>query len=264
MSAATEARQAELDRALDLQDPGQELSDELFAVVGLLRAQVSLRNALSDLTAPKDARRRLAESVLGGRVSEATVAVVAAAASLRWGSGADLVSALERQGVRSLLRQAQRAGELDTMEEELFRFSRIIAADPELRGVIEDRSASAEGREQLVADLLSGRALPATVAIARRAIGAANRTVGLTLESYLRLAAEERSRAIAVVTVARPLTPEQADRLRAALSKQVGREVSLQVTVDADVIGGVRVLLGDEVIEGTVAGRLGAAERQLR
>ena len=69
--------------------------------------------------------------------------------------------------------------------------------------------------------------------------------------------------AIAVVTVARALTVEQAERLRAALSKQVGREVSLQVTVDPAVIGGVRVQLGDEVIEGTVAGRLDAAERQL-
>ena len=99
--------------------------------------------------------------------------------------------------------------------------------------------------------------------LGKRAIGAANRTVALTLDSYLRLAAQERSRAIAVVTVARPLTAEQTDRLRAALSKQVGREVSLQVTVDPAVIGGVRVQLGDEVIEGTVAGRLDAAERQL-
>jgi F-type H+-transporting ATPase subunit delta len=139
----------------------------------------------------------------------------------------------------------------------------VIAADPELRGVLEDRNASAEGRQQLVSDLLDGRALPATVALGRRAIGAANRTVVLTLDSYLRLAAEERSRAIAVVTVARPLTREQADRLRAALSTQVGREVSLQVMVDPAVIGGVRVQLGDEVIEGTVAGKLEAAERQL-
>jgi len=263
MSAATDARQAELDQALDLQDPGHGLSDELFAVVGLLHGQVSLRNALSDVTAPQDARRRLAESVLGGRVSPATVAVVAAAASLRWVSGADLISALERQGVRALLRQAQQAGQLDTVEDELFRFSRIVAADAELRSVLDDRNASVERREELVSDLLTGRALPATVALARRAVGAAYRTVALTLESYLRLAADERSRAIAVVTVARPLTVEQASRLRAALSKQVGREVSLQVSVDPAVIGGVRVQLGDEVIEGTVAGRLDAAERQL-
>ena len=60
-----------------------------------------------------------------------------------------------------------------------------------------------------------------------------------------------------------PLTADQAERLRAALSRQVGREVTLQVDIDPAVIGGVRVRLGDEVIEGTVAGRLAAAERQL-
>ncbi|MDQ7993460.1 MAG: F0F1 ATP synthase subunit delta [Propionicimonas sp.] len=263
MSAATEARQAELDRVLDGQDPGKGLADELFAVVGLLRGQVSLRNALSDLTAPEDARRRLAEAVFGSRVSAEALGVVGAAAGLRWTSGADLTAALERQGVRAVLRAAQQAGTLDAVEEELFRFSRIIAADHALRGVIEDRNASQEGREQLVSDLLSGRAQAATVVLAKRAVGAANRTVALTLDSYLVLAADERSRAIAQVTVARPLTVEQSERLRAALSRQVGREVSLQVSVDPRVIGGVRVQLGDEVIEGTVAGRLDAAERQL-
>ena len=111
--------------------------------------------------------------------------------------------------------------------------------------------------------MLTGKADEATIALARRALRGAERTVGRTLDSYLALAAEERNRAIAEVTVAVPLTAEQADRLRAALSRQVGREVGLQVNVDPAVIGGVRVRLGDEVIEGTVAGRLAAAERQL-
>lgn len=263
MSAATDARQAELDRVLDAQDPGNGLADELFAVVGLLAGQVSLRNALSDLTAPAEARRRLTEALLGTRVSAAALALVQAAAGLRWASGADFAAAIERQGIRALLRQAQQAGQLDAVEEELFRFGRIMAADHALRSTLEDRNASQQGREQIVSELLAGKAQEATVALAKRAVGAANRTVTLTIDSYLRLAAEERNRAIAKVTVARPLTAEQSERLRAALSRQVGREVSLQVTVDPSVVGGVRVQLGDEVIDGTVAGRLEAAERQL-
>lgn len=263
MSAATQARQAELDRVLDVQEPGRALADELFAVVGLLESQPTLRNALSDLTAPEEARRQLAAAVLDGQVSAAALAVVRSAAGLRWATSGALVAALERQAVRTLLRTAQADGELDRVEEELFRFSRIVAADSALRAALEDRAASLPGRQQLVADLLDGKAVEITIALAQRAVRATERTFALTLESYLQLAAEQRRRAIAEVTVARPLTDAQAARLRAALSAQVGREVSLQVNVDPAVLGGVRVKLGDEVIEGTVAGRLHAAMRQL-
>ena len=263
MSAATEARQAELDRVLDSQEPGRALADELFAVVGLLEAQPTLRRALSDLTAPEEARRQLAAAVLGGQVSAAALTVVQAAAGLRWATSGALVSALERQGVRTLFRTAAANGELDQVEEELFRFSRIVAADHELRAALEDRAASLAGRQQLVAELLDGKALEITDVLAQRAVRATERTFDLTVEAYLQLAADQRRRAIAEVTVARPLTAGQAERLRAALSAQVGREVSLQVSVDPAVLGGVRVKLGDEVIEGTVAGRLQAAERQL-
>ena len=77
------------------------------------------------------------------------------------------------------------------------------------------------------------------------------------------LAAAQKNRVIATVRVAQPLTPEQRSRLQAALAKQVGREVVVQEVLDEDVLGGVRVELGDEIIEGTVAGRLESARRQL-
>lgn len=263
MSAATEARQAELDRILDAQEPDRALAGELFAVVGLLESQPTLRNALSDLTASADARERLASDLLESQVSASALAVVQGAAGLRWASSGGLTAALERQGVRSLLRTAQVAGQLDRVEDELFRFSRIVVGDRALRATLEDRTASVPGRQQVVADLLHGKALEITEALAQRAVRASDRTVELTLEAYLRLAADQRRRAIAEVTVARPLTATQAERLRVALSAQVGREVSLQVSVDPAVLGGVWVKLGDEVIEGTVAGRLHAAERQL-
>lgn len=263
MSAATEARRTQLDRILDAQEPSQALADELFAVVGLLEAQPTLRNALSDLTAPETARQQLASAVLGTQLSASAVAVVQGAAGLRWAGAGGLVAAVERQGLRALLRTAQAAGQLDTVEEELFRFSRIVAGDRALRNALDDRAASLAGRQQIVADLLAGKAADATVVLAQRALRASERTVELTLEAYLKLAAEQRRRAIAEVTVARPLSAEQADRLRHALTKQVGREITLQVNVDPAVLGGVRVKLGDEVIEGTVAGRLQAAERQL-
>ena len=150
MSASTQARQAELDGVLDSQQVSPGLAEELFSVVELLGGQVSLRNALSDSTAGDPARRQLATGLFASRVSGATQAVLEAAAGLRWSSGADLVAALERQGVRALLRDAQLAGRLDRVEEELFRFSRIVAGNQGLRELLEDRTASRTGREEVV------------------------------------------------------------------------------------------------------------------
>ncbi|MGB7962279.1 MAG: F0F1 ATP synthase subunit delta [Propionicimonas sp.] len=263
MNAATNARLSELDGSLDAQELSPALADELFAVVDLLSAQASLRNAMSDPTAPDSARRSLATNVLTGRVSQPATMVVAAAAGLNWGSGAGLGAALERQAVRTLIGLAQRAGQLDVLEDELFRFARIVDADPALRAAVSDRSVPLADRQQIVSDLLGSKVLPASLALARRAVAGEYRTFDLTIEAYLTRAAEARQRAIAQVTVARPLTEEQAQRLKKALSSQVGREVTLQVVVDPAVMGGVRVQVGDEVIDGTVSNRLASAERQL-
>lgn len=263
MSAAAGARQVELDRVLDAQHVTGEVADELFAVVDLLEAEPALRRALTDPSTPDESRRALASDVLGGRVSPASVAVVGAAASLRWGGPSGMVAALERQGVRALLGMAQATGELDAVEEELFRFSRIVDADNALRAALSDRSSSLVGRQVIVTELLQGRGRPITIALAQRAVAARQRTFDLTVETFLTLAAEARQRAIATVTVARPLTDDHRERIRAALVRQLGREINLHVVIDPQVMGGVRVQIGDEVIEGTVSGRLAAAERQM-
>ena len=99
------------------------------------------------------------------------------------------------------------------------------------------------------------------MALARRAVRARERTFAHTIEGFVTLAAAQKNRVVATVRVAQPLTAEQRERLQTSLSRQVGREVAVQEVIDPDVLGGVRVELGDEVIEGTVAGRLEQARR---
>ena len=89
------------------------------------------------------------------------------------------------------------------------------------------------------------------------------RTFGNTIDSYVELAAAQRNRSIATVRVAHTISGDQIDRLTAALSRQAGRPIAVQVVVDPAVVGGVRVELGEQVIEGTVAGRLENARRTL-
>ncbi len=263
MSSTQEARLSELDGVLDSVQATPELAEELFAVVDLLDRQPALRRALTDPGAGSGERAALIDALFADRLGATTKEILRAAADLRWGSASGLAAALERQGVRAVLTAAQNAGNLDTVEDQLFRFERLVSADAALRGAISDRSAPLAARQELVNDLLDGRADPATIELARRAVAARTRSFELTVNSYLTSAAALRQRALAHVVVARPLTPEQHDRLAAALARQLGRDVSLRVVVDPKVIGGVRVTVGDEIIEGTVAGRLEEARRQL-
>lgn len=263
MNAAAEARLSELDRALDAAEPSLALAEELSAVVDLLAGQPRLRNALADPTMPDDRRRDLARSLFDGRLSPAATGVVAAAAALKWGSPTQLSVAIERQATRAVLSGAQADGGLDAVEEELFRFSRAVAGTPELRSALEDAAAPVEARVQLVDDLLAAKARPETVALVTRAARRGSGSITHALDEQLGLAAALRQWAIATVTVARPLSAEQRDRLAGALVAQLGRPVNLQVVVDPSVLGGARVQVGDEVIEGTVSGRLAQASSQL-
>jgi F-type H+-transporting ATPase subunit delta len=168
---------------------------------------------------------------------------------------------LERQAVRGQLITADRRGELEDTEDQLFRFARLVESSPELRNALADRAIDRSNRQELVAELLNGRGTESTITLAKRAVAARERTFGHTIEGYVTLAAAQKNRVVATVRVAQPLSSEQRDRLRAALTKQIGREVAIQEVIDPDILGGVRVELGDEVFEGTVADRLEAARR---
>lgn len=261
MAAETESRLSVLDALLDETETSDQLAHELFSVVDALDGSATLRRMLTDPGTPADARADVVRGLLGGKVSDACVGLVAEAVRRRWAGGRTLTAALERQAVRAQLVLADRAGHLDETEDELFRFARLADSDPSLRSALGERSVGLAHRERLVGELLEDKATLATVVLAKRAVAARERTFGNTLEGYIKLAAAQKNRVIATVRVARPLTEEQQQRLRAGLARQVGRDVALQVIVEPDLLGGVRVELGTEVIEGTVSGRLAEARK---
>jgi F-type H+-transporting ATPase subunit delta len=266
VSIESEAAVAELDAVLDRVEVSGGLADELFAVVDLLQGSPSLRRALTDPSTPAERRQDLARALLQSRVGETAVDLVTEAVSKRL-SGTALLDALERQAVRAVLKVAQAEGgpdgsKLDDVEDQLFRFGRLVEGDSSLRAALTDRSAAVERRTALVDSLLQGKAQPETGQLAKRAVVARDRNFFRTLEGYIELAASMRNRVIATVRVARPLDGPQRDRLEAALAQQIGREVALQEVIEPDLIGGIRVELGDEVIEATVAGRMEEVRRQ--
>ncbi|MHB1007822.1 MAG: F0F1 ATP synthase subunit delta [Propionibacteriaceae bacterium] len=264
LSANAEARQGAVDAALSgLATVPVGIGDELFAVADALDSSPQLRRALTEPALPVDDRRAVARRLFDGKVSPVVVSVIETAVGQNWRSGLALVSAIDRQGVRAVLLSAEQAGVLDEVEESLFRFGRIVDSDHELRSTLGNRNAPLESREALVTRLLSGKVPEQTVVLARRAVVARDRTFDLTLESYLNISAALRRRSLATVHVAHPISADQEAKLRAALTAQAQRPVTLMVVVDPSLVGGVRVEIGDEVIDGSMAGRLEAARRQL-
>ncbi|HMI34386.1 MAG TPA: F0F1 ATP synthase subunit delta [Propionibacteriaceae bacterium] len=261
MTLPSDARLSSLDRMLDESQVGDTFATDMFAVVDALEASPTLRRAVTDPGTPEGARRALVHGLLDGKVDRAVADLVAEAATLRWAGGRTFAAALERQAVRAQLIVADRRGELEDTEDQLFRFARLVESSPDLRNVLADRSVDRSGRQELVGELLRGRATESTTKLAKRAVAARERTFGHTIEGYVTLAAAQKNRVVATVRVAKPLSSDQRDRLRAALTKQIGREVAIQEVMDPDILGGVRVELGDEVFEGTVADRLEEARR---
>ena len=261
MTVATDARLSSLDRMLNDSQVGDSFATDMFAVVDALEASPTLRRAVTDPGTPESARRALVHGLLDGKVDKAVVDLVAEAATLRWAGGRTFAAALERQAVRGQLVAADRRGELEDTEDQLFRFARFVESDPELRNVLADRAIDRSRRQELVGELLRGRATDSTIVLAKRAVAARERTFAQTIEGYVTLAAAQKNRVVATVRVANSLTEDQRDRLVAALTNQIGRQVTIQEVIDPDILGGVRVELGDEVFEGTVSGRLEEARR---
>jgi F-type H+-transporting ATPase subunit delta len=261
MSLPTDERLSSLDRMLDDSQVGETFAADMFAVVDALEASPTLRRAVTDPGTPEGARRALVHGLLDGKVDRAVAEFVAEAATLRWAGGRTFAAALERQAVRAQLITADRTGELEDTEDQLFRFARLVESAPDLSNVLADRAIDRSRRQDLVGDLLGGRATESTIVLAERAVAARERTFAQTIEGYVTLAAAQKNRVVATVRVAQPLSSDQRDRLRAALTKQIGREVAIQEVIDPDILGGVRVELGDEVFEGTVADRLEEARR---
>jgi F-type H+-transporting ATPase subunit delta len=242
----------------------EQLGDELFAVAGVLATQPALRRALADQSHPASARSALASSVLAGKVGDAAASLVAAVAAAHWSAPGDLTDAVEQLAVQAIVAAAEAEGHLDDLEDELFRFGRIVASSPELRIALTNPFASVEAKGQLLSDLLSGRVTPQALRlITEAAVSPLGRSLDVSLEEYARLAARRRERLVAEVHVAVPLSGDQRTRLAAALTAAYGHQVHLNVVIDPKVAGGMTVRIGDELIDGSVATRLATARRRL-
>jgi F-type H+-transporting ATPase subunit delta len=238
------------------------IADEILSVAALLRAEPRLRRALTDPTRRGAERADLLRGLVSGKLSDVTVDILATLVSGRWATPSQLLDATERLGVETVLSAADKAGKLADVEDELFRFGQIVAGNAELAVTLSDPGAATGRRVKLVEDLLEGKAQPATLRLVEVALeGFGGRSFEFSLTRLVELTAAKRDREVAYVTVAKPLDDAEEQRLTAKLSDMYGRQVSLKVDVDPQVVGGASVRVGSDLYDGTILRRLNEAKQ---
>jgi F-type H+-transporting ATPase subunit delta len=250
------AAEQELD-AVSGADRLAAVADDVLAVAGLLRREPRLRRALADPARSADERTGLLRGLIEGKLGEDAVNLVAVLVGGRWSAPSQLLESVERLGVTALLAAAEGSDELAEVEDELFRFGQVVDGAPQLAAILADPTVPVEQRGSLVDDLLGSKARPVTIRLAKLALaGFGGRGFAASLSRLVELAAARRNREVAYVTAAAMLTEDEERRLGERLAQMYGRQVSVLVTVDPRVIGGLSVRVGSDLYDGTVLRRL--------
>ncbi len=229
---------------------------ELFDVVEILDGDRALRVAVAEASAPAEQRTGLVQAVFGGKVADSTLAVLREAASLVWSSPREFRTGLVVLGRRALLRGAEDQGQLGQVEDELFRLSRILETESELSQLLSDRNTEAAAKRGLLANVLYGKVTMFTEALALQVIG---RPENNPIDDVAALAAEAaqlQGRSVAHVVSAEELSAGQQAVLAEKLGRIYGRAMSIHSEVDPSLLGGMTIRVEDEIIDGSVAGKL--------
>lgn len=243
------------------------LAADLTAVAKVLIAETALNKHLAE---PKDDPApavRLVATLFEGKVGAPALDVLKTAVSQRWSTEANLVDGIEHVARLALLVRADRDNESEDVEDQLFRFSRILDEEPRLIALLSEYTTPAAGRLGLLTKVLddSGTAVNKTVAalLSQTTELLRGQRADEAVDDLAELAVSRRGEVVAQVDAAADLSDEQRSRLTEVLSRIYGHPVSVQQNTDPAILGGLLISVGDEVIDGAISSRLTAAKTGL-
>lgn len=223
---------------------------ELLTVAAEIETTPALRSALADASATVEAKvalvdRLFAAASLGARK------VLSAAVSEAWSNPAELVDGVEELGLRSL------ANSNPALADELLQAAAVIDSDHELELGLAGKLGDPAAKVALVERIFTGKLASSAVSVvAHLAAHPRGRRISAALRESARVAADQGGSELATVTVAAPLSAEQQAKLGGLLEQSAGRPVRVTTVVDPSLVGGVRVQIGDDVIDGSIRTRL--------
>ena len=165
----------------------------------------------------------------------------------------------------ALFAVAAAEGDLAAVEDELFRFAQALRSDDQLGSTLADQGVPVSRRQQVVEDLVGGKASATTTALVSMVVGAGRTTdLPAIVDALVERSAASRNKSVATVRSAIDLTAEQRNRLASAINTRTGRDVEIRVVIDPTVLGGVVTEIGDDIIDGSVRRRLNQLRESFR
>lgn len=246
---------ADLGDAADLAT-GEQLLNAGRIIGGSSKLLAFLADPAEDVTGKK----AFLDRVFSG-FGEPSRALLTSVVGSRWSSHSDLLAGIEEIGIRTI---AQSAPADLSIEGELFAFGEIVASDANLELAVGTKLSDGPAKSALVSRLLDGKASQQTISIVSQLVQQPRgRRIGELLRSASAIVADQSGEFVAVVTSAVPIAAEQLNRLESGLAKQFGRSLRVNLVIDPAILGGLRVQVGDEVIDGSVSTKLSELRLQL-
>ncbi|MFT4147183.1 MAG: F0F1 ATP synthase subunit delta [Micrococcaceae bacterium] len=242
---------------------GVKVSQELSAAIGVISRSSSLQRALTDVSYSPEQRAELLQKLFDSKVSKPTEDILTAAVKMRWNSGLDLVQGLEKISQLCVIYEAQSQGKLEDLESEMLTFNNALEDYPELEQAFENYSVDNDDKKALVSKLTSNYSEQARALIQPAVVYPHGLRATVSLQRVIHSIAEEKHEFIAVVDTAIALTSQQEETLKTKLSKMYGRPITLNIREVPDLVGGIRVRVGNDVMDGTVKSRVETLQQQL-
>jgi len=230
----------------------QEFATNLFAAALALSGSKALRHALCDSSTEPARRQGLAGKAFASLSTDATK-LIGQLVTLRWSNPDDLQATLEDLAVRV----CAHAGKDSDVVGELLAVSTLVHSDPELELALGSKRASGAAKASLLSSLVGGKVSQATHAIVSHLVqDPRGRRIGAMLTSAAKIVADHAGMGLAVVTVAKPLKAPQRASIEALLRKKYAQEHYVAEVINPDVVGGAKIRVGDDVIDGSIQTRL--------
>lgn len=234
------------------------VGSELFDASGVIASSPALRAAVADAVVPAESKQKLMADVFAS-ASESSRVILDAIATNRWSDSDDVVAAVENLGIRA---EAMVSG--SGLDDELLAINAVVASDAELELTLGSKLGDAEAKAALVQKLFAGKASASAVSIVSHLVRhARGRRIGAMIQEAAVVVADQYGFDLATVVVAQELTPASASRLEKTLAESYGRPVKLNTVIDPSILGGMRIQIGNDVIDGSVAARLNELRTQL-
>lgn len=229
-------------------------AEQLFAAGRALAQSAQLQSTLADPAISPAEKAKLISGVFGKKLSADANKLLAGLVAQRWSSQNDLLAGIEDVALRAA---AISGGASASIEGEIFTFERAVASDAELELALGSKLGDPAAKGALAAKLLGKKASPQTVVIITSLVQAPRgRRIGALMAHAAAVVADQAGSSVANVSSAQPLAASTVKELSTTLAKQYGRKVYINAQVDESLIGGVRVQVGADVIDGSISARL--------